>query len=301
MDGDTPFELMGWLGPEVAEPEFERLQDEFIPFEIIGADGPTPAREQPFVWDFAKRINGGQHLPTYHQQVGDCVSMGAAQSGNYLTTYEMYRERKQEEMKLWYPPFIYGTSRVQVGGSRIHGDGSTGAWAAVAMSKYGILFTDDEGVPAYSGDVAREWGRSGPPQQFLTKASTRIVHSAARLNSVAEIREALLNYHMVTIASGRGFQMQPVDYRGFKVFKPSGGWGHQMALIGWRDTPFAGAYRLNSWGSGAHGAPAHDEPPGGAWNLADDLEHELKQYKVELYALSIFDGFPKANIDFSLV
>jgi hypothetical protein len=292
---------MGWLGAETAEPEFARLAGEFSEFQLYGDEPPMVGVDRPFVWDFAKKINNGEHLPTYYQQVGDCVSMGAAHAGNYLSAYQIYRERLQQELKLWYPPYIYGTSRVQVGGGRIRGDGSTGAWAAVAMKKYGVLFSDDPDVPAYSGSIARDWGRAGPPDRYLQLASSRIVHTAARLTSVDQLREALLNYHIVTIASGRGFNMDPVEYRGFHVFKPSGSWAHQMTFIGWRDEPFAGAYRLNSWGAKAHGEPMNGEPPGGAWNLASDIEQELSRYDVELYALSVFDGFPRTDIDFSLV
>lgn len=297
-NGDyVPYELMGWLGPEVAEPEFERLAQNFIPFEVYGVDKPT--RPGPPVWECAKRINGGQHLPTWKQLTGDCVAVGATQAGQYLSAFEIYRLGQEAAFKFWFPPFIYGTSRVQVGNRRIRGAGSTGSWAATAMMKYGVLFMDDEGVPQYSKEIADSWGDTGPAQRFLDLAKDNLVGSAARLRTVEDIREALLNYKMVTVASGRGFNMQPVNYRGYHVFKPQGQWPHQMTFLSWMDEPFAAAYRLNSWGN-AHGQPLNGEPPGGAWNLASDIEKELKQYGVELYALSMFQGFP-AVPNFSLV
>lgn len=235
--------------------------------------------------------------------VHNCVSFGAAHAGMYMACYEIYRLREAEVYKPWFPPFIYGVSRLapDCGNGRLgNSDGSLGSWGATAMMKYGVLFADDPGVPPYSGRVAKAWGsRPGPPREFYQEASDNRVGSAAKLTTVEEIREALLNYHTITIASQQGFEMQPVRYRDHHVFKPSGQWSHQMSLLAWQDDPFPAAYRLNSWGN-AHGDPLNGEPPGGAWNHADDLEKELRRYDVELYALSLFDGFDAAP-DFSIL
>lgn len=133
---NPPFELMGWLGPEVAEPEFARLSSNFIPFQIYGS-AEAPVRTSPGtpIWEFAKRVNGGQHLPTWRQESGDCVAMGCAQAGQYMSVFEIAIRGQEEMFKYWYPPFIYGASRVQVGGGRLRGPGSTGAWGATAMMK----------------------------------------------------------------------------------------------------------------------------------------------------------------------
>lgn len=435
----APLHLTGWAGPQLAEEEFSRLRDRFIQFRILG-DRRTSVG--PHVWEFAKKINGGRHLPNLKQSSGDCVAFGAAQAGQYMSAFEIYKLGQEEIFKYWFPPFIYGTSRVQVGGGRLDGRaGSLGSWAADAMMQYGVLFTDDAGVPAYSGKLADKWGdRPGPPSEHMTTALDNKVGSAARLRTVDEIREALLNYYMITIASNRGFKMESREYKGYHVFKPQGVWSHQMCLspdtsiplvsgqtatllemaesgkaydvyaydtenkqvvtrsavarrtrdsspagmvritldngqtvtatpdhkfmlrdgtyceaqhlhtgeslmplyrrnhkvesvvhlpcetgpvycldveglhnfaveagvfvhnclIGWMDDPFPAAFRLNSWGSDKHGPPLHDEPPGGAWNLADDLEAELRSGEVEVYALSLMNGFPAAP-DFSIL
>lgn len=288
--GDNGSELFGWLGPDVAEPEFERLAGQFIPFGLVGDVLTAPG---PPIWDFAKRVNGGRHIECYKQEIGDCVGNGAAGAVDYMEAYEIGWKGEEEEYHRAYAPFIYGTSRVQIGGGRIPGDGSTGAWAAAAMVKYGILFSDDAGVPPYSGSVSKKWGDPpGPPSEFMRLAKDNLVKSAARLRSIDEVRQALSNYYPVTIASSRGFAMKPVVKDGYHVFKPQGTWMHQMCLLGWMDEPFAAAYRMNSWGENPHGKPLNGEPPGGAWNLASDLEQEIKTRDVELYALSLFNGFP---------
>lgn len=231
--------------------------------------------------------------------ISNCVSFGCAQAGQYMSAFEVAWRGQEEEFKRWYPPYIYGMSRCapDLGNGRLgNGDGSTGAWGAGALQKYGVLFADDAGVPAYSGSVAKQWGRSGPPREFQELAKDNPVKSCAKLSSVNEIRDALINYHPCTIASMRGFEMQPVNVQGFHVFKPSGSWPHQMCLLAWMDSPFAAAYRLNSWGMSSHGNPLNGEPAGGAWNRSEDLERELKSGDVEVYALSAFEGFPgRAN------
>ena len=287
----------GWAGEKAAVAAYEQCKDQFSKFNIVGS---TPSEPGPPIWEYAKKLNGGQHLPTWQQESGDCVSMGMVQAGQYSSVYEIIKRREEEQFKFWYPPFIYGTSRVQIGGG-MWGPGSTGAWAAAAVKQYGVLFEDDRNVPSYSGRIADRWGRSGPPREFLELASDNLVKTAAPLDSVDEIRESLLNYHMVTVASNRGFSMQPYEKQGYHVGRPRGRWPHQMCFIAWMDKPFKAAYRMNSWGPNAHGNPFNGEPAGGFWNLASDIEAELRRYDVELYAISAFDGFPAADIDYSIL
>ena len=64
--------LCGWIG-ELAEPEFARLADRFVPFRFVG---PKMEKPGPPIWEFAKRVNGGQHLPRQIQAVGDCFIAG---------------------------------------------------------------------------------------------------------------------------------------------------------------------------------------------------------------------------------
>lgn len=286
----------GWLGIETADREFSRLQDNFINFQIVGAGEDKPGIP---IWQFAKRLNNGDHIKTWYQETGDCVSMGAAQAGNYLTAAAICHYRQPIQFKLWYPPYIYATSRTapDCGAGRLgRSAGSTGAWAATAMMKYGVVFEDDEGVPKYSGRLADSWGYSGAPKEFYELASDNLVKSAARLETVDQIREALINYYPVTIASSQGFELDVKDGR--RIYVPSGTWNHQMCFIAWQDEPFPAAYRLNSWGDST-GDPLNGEPIGGAWQSAESIKREL-QTGVEVYALSNFEGFP-ARSGISLV
>lgn len=286
-----PKHLMGWLEEQVLEAR-EECESAEEPFKVIGKPPPCPP---PPIWTLTKKINNGKHLPTLEQAIGDCVAFGVAQAGARLQVAEIVSLHQAELLKPWYPPFIYGISRVQVGGGQIDGDGSTGAWGATAVNEYGILFNDDDDVPPYSGEIARSWGRTpGPPAKHIYTAESRPVETISRLTTIAQIRDALCNYYPVTIASSRGFRMKPVDREGFHVFVPEGTWMHQMSLIAWMDEPFQAAYRLNSWGPDAHGTPLNDEPPGGAWCTVECLADELRNRYTEVYSYAAFEGYPSA-------
>ena len=295
-----PLELFGWLGPAIANQAYEELlsQTYKVPggsrpfFRDFLIQGQSPAHSGPPIWEYEKVLLGGKYLETNRQEVGDCVAHGAAQAGERMAAYEIVRGGQEEELHRFFPPYIYACSRVDIGGSRIPGDGSTGAWGAAAMQKLGILFSDDEEVPVYSGSLARNWGRSGAPQKFKKLAKDNPVKSAARLRSVEQIREALINHYPCTFACMWDFQMQPIEYRGYHCFRRGQRvGGHQTCLLAWISEPFEGAYLLGSWGPAAHGTPLNGEPPGGAWVRAEDLKSILRS-DAEVFALSQFEGFP---------
>lgn len=290
-DEEPPKHLMGWR-PDLAPVALKACQPHFSHYDC--EDNQRPPAPTP-IWELTKRINNGRHLPTFRQETGDCVGAGLAQAGARLQVAEIATLYQEELLKLWNTAFIYGISRVQIGGGRIPGPGSTGAWGAAAVKQYGVLFDSDVGVPPYSGHLSDRWGdRPGPPEEFQAIAADNLVRTIAPLVSIEDLRDALCNYHPITVASMQGFRMKPIERDGFHVFVPEGTWTHQMALIAWMDEPFPAAYRLNSWGPNAHGTPLNEEPPGGAWCTADVLEHELSNPQHEFFTYSKFDGFPSA-------
>ena len=286
--------LCGWIG-ELAEPEFARLADRFVPFRFVGSKMEKPG---PPIWEFAKRVNGGQHLPRQIQAVGDCVSFGVAQAGKYLACFQRAILGRQEEYHEWFPPYIYGISRCapECGNGRLGGgDGSLGSWGAIAVQKYGVLFSDDQGVPKYSGSVARQWGRNpGPPADMKALARDNPVKSAARVTTVDEVRDALMNYCPCTFACAWSYSNEAKVEKDRAALVDTGRvvGGHQVCLLDWRDDPFPAAYLLNSWP--IEYKQFWGEPPGGAWLRAEDLQRKLRG-ETEVYALSMFDGFRGAR------
>jgi len=283
--------LCGWI-PELVEPEWEKLKHNFTPFSCVGGlDKPGPP-----IWEFSKLVNGGQHLKTWFQQTGDCVSMGATQATEYLHCYEIAAAKEEEEFHRIFPPYVYGISRCapDCGAGQMGGQaGSTGSWAATAMMKYGMLFVDDEGCPQYSGRLADQWGRRGPPDQFKQIARDNVVKLASRQTAVDGIRTALINYNPCTLAISWNFGEGAVEHQGYRVLQSSRRvmGGHQVCLIAWMDEPFEAAFMLNSWGTDKHSGPDHGEPPGGAWMLRRDLERHLQGGdQTEVYSLTGFSG-----------
>jgi hypothetical protein len=300
-----PSDRFGWILPSERSAAVQRQVEEVIggmPSFFVAGQSRSTARVRLVLWEYARRVNGGKHLPTFRQEVGDCVSQGAANAVNYLSAMEIVRLSEGERYRPAFQPYIYGISRVQIGGGRLgNSDGSVGAWAAEGVRRFGILAADDGDVPRYSGSLARQWGRGvGPPAEFVERARPHVVRSTSLVTRYEQVRDALANGYPVTVASNQGFQMRPRVDRGKAWGVPSGSWAHQMCLIGVDDDPVRpGCYCLNSWGEEAHGSPAGDEPPGGFWVDAETVTRMTRQQ--DSFAFSQFEGFPEQDLDFRLV
>lgn len=290
--------LTGWLGPEIAEEEKTKARnagfvvgvDEAEAAGILYAADPTVFRP---IWEICKTVLGTD-LPAGRQEVGDCVSWGMKQAGEHRQIIEIAMGQ-EETFRKWFAPWIYATSRNQIG-SGLSGDGSLGVWAAAAVAKYGVLFEDDPGVPNYSGTLARQWGskanKTNPIYAKFFDIASDNPATCVEVKTVDEAVRMIRDYRRpLTIASMRGFRMEPRKYKGYHVFVPSGTWAHQMCWIEYNEE-LGALYRLNSWGPNAHGAPLNGETPGGAWNLLEDIEKEFKTMQTECFALVEFEGDP---------
>lgn len=290
----------GWAGPEAvqqAAPIVAAMPD----FELTGVRRDN-SRANVRLWRFARQVNGGVDLPTFRQEIGDCVSMGAANAVNYLACTQIARDGHASDYHAAFPPYIYGTSRHQIGHDRLgRSDGSVGAWAAEAVRQFGVLAADSSGVPAYSGSVATQWGLAGPPDEFVSRAAPFRVRTVAPVKSAGAVRDAVCNGYPVTIASDWGGLMKPPIVDGRFVNRRATTWNHQMCVIGYdgesgREPYF---YVLNSWGATAHGTPPDDAVPGGFWVRTRDMESIVAQG--DSFAYSSFDGFPAQSLDFRVI
>lgn len=236
--------------------------------------------------------------------VHNCVSFGAASAIDHLACWEIARLKQPERFRKAFQPYIYGTSRVQIGGGRLgNSDGSLGSWGAQAMLQYGILPSDAQGVPTYSGNVAKTWGRSGPPKEMLDFAKPFVIKSAAEIGSYEAARDALTNGYALTYASNRGhamdLQLDQATGKGWHHGNDT--WPHQRCVIAVDDDPKRpGVFVLNSWGAQAH-VPNNDGPTGGGWFDAEEFDRDLHKSGVECFALSLFDGFPADNFKPSFI
>jgi hypothetical protein len=154
---------------------------------------------------------------------------------------------------------LYGFSRVEVGKGRIGGDGSTGAWAARAVTDWGVLKRRVYGeydFRKYSGQLARTYGRSGVPNDLEPIARERIVDTTSLVVTDDEAKAALYNGYPLPVCSNQGFK-QTRDKYGF--CDPSGNWAHCMLARGICMAKRGGSFELaipiqQSWGESPTGS-----------------------------------------------
>ncbi len=156
----------------------------------------------------------------------NCVSFGAKNAVEYVQMYPL----ANGERIVWkrvFPPYLYGCGRVFIGKGQIgaNEDGSLGVWQAKAVMEYGVIPIDAPNCPPYSGNVAKQWGGSGPPKDFVPVGKEHLIKSAASVKSWNDVLTALTNGYPVTIASNVGFDME-AQRDGFHHNTTS--WGHQM-------------------------------------------------------------------------
>lgn len=302
----TPEEVrFGWNEP-LARVEAPRIAALTPAFAVTDADGHvvSGAGRNAELWKFVKVVNSGRHLPTWKQESGDCVSMGWSNAIAYRQAVQIASEHRQEVLKIPFPPYMYGISRVQIGKRQLgRGAGSTGAWAAQGSQSYGVYPLEQATAAgyAYSGSLADQWGRQGPPPRAVEFASRYRIRTVSQVRSWEDVRDAVVHGYPVTVASNIGFEGGYYDEDGKRWLRPSGRWAHQMCIVGVEDRPAhtKGAYVLNSWGEDAHPRPLNDEPRGGFWVEWPTIQRMVAQN--DSWAYSDFDGFPAENsIDWNI-
>jgi len=306
----------GWLGPNLEREQWyiARSEEE----EILAMDGVTRPhyfefseyprknirslqelyKDRIFTWMLERNLFSVDRLPyqlipTYTQDTGNCVAAAVAGTGQKLQVIEMSCGGEEEEFREWYIPWIYAVSRNQIG-SGMKGAGSLGIWGAKAVNKYGVLFTDDIGVPPTAG-YSDKWGSRRNSGRISNTSYGHFVDIASdnkldviRCTDVDQLVECMDAGMQATIASYQGFKVE--KYRGLHMYRPSGKWAHQMHITDIRRDPELMFYRMNQWGPN-HTKPLNGETPGGAWYAAADLEKEWNN-RVEVYTYTRFNGEP---------
>lgn len=296
----TPdFQKFGWGDPSVENPaemarrEYDLIGDRFESFYIANPSGSTEGKTSR-LWETNRKVIGDDR-PNVPQETGDCVSRGMMNCIEYLQCQEILAGDR-EEFRPVFSPYLYGTGRVYIGRGQLRGGaGSLGSWQAEAVKKYGVLRTDYAGVPSYSGRVADQWGDSDQPwKRFVDEGDDHLVRSAAKINDLDDLRDALINLYPCTIASMQAFKMQPSS-DGYHHPDPSEEWPHQMAIVGYSDDarkPWVGI--LNSWGD-IHGTVIDWETgeawPAGMLRVHPDIVAKMIRTG-ECFAVSRFDGYP---------
>lgn len=287
-DGSLAF---GWIDDPEAVRECVALMQcgRFCETLAFAAENEQP--EDVYLWERCRAVTGDVLPPRDQKDVGSCVGVATATAIEHLLC-EQIAAGSCEEFRELASEVIYGGSRVEIGGGRVRGDGSVGAWAAKFVKDYGIVPRGVYGkhdLRAYDERLCREFGRRGVPENPKVIAKEHPVRGVAQVKTWEECRAAIRNGYPVLVCSSQGFEFER-DAAGFCA--PQGKWYHAMAVVGVRGGERPGGFLLNSWGPDVHTGPRVPEgaPVAGFWVDAATLDRMLRQG--DSWAFSQAAGFP---------
>ncbi len=257
---------------------------------------PYVGPDDVFLWDASRKVLGDLIPPRDQGPIGACVGFGTATAVEHLSCVQIAGGSREEFRELT-PELIYAGSRVEIGGGRIRGDGSIGAWAARFVQQYGVVPRGVFGrfdLQKYDAARCRMLGDSGVPNELEPVAKQHPVKSITNVRSWPECRAAIRNGYPMIVCSSQGFRMMR-DADGFGV--PQGTWYHCMAIVGVCGGRRPGGFVVNSWGANAHSGPLGPGNPtaAGFWIDAAILERMLSQG--DSWAMSNLTGFPTRRLD----
>lgn len=292
----SPHPATGWV------PDADAVAAVSATLEVkVFADTPAgqvPARDLPksvYGWKPYVQLFGRPPPVKNQLDVGSCVSFGTNTAVERTLAGEIVRRKgDRAEFSLFVEEATYGGSRVEVGGGRIRGDGSVGAWAAKWVTEWGMIPRqkyDAIDLTSYNTSLCRDWGRNGVPASFEAVAKKYPIKSTVRVNSWAEAKASLAQDYNIAVCSNQGFARQR-DSRG--VARASGNWAHCMCLDGYHTDENGSEYGhiTNSWGTTYHTGPVGwGDPNGdGFWAEASVIDRMLRQG--DSWAFSGVTGFP---------
>jgi len=288
---------MGWIDdPEAVK----TIISENNVRQVSELIGPTDAVDRRQVTDltiYLKKVYG-ERWYLNQGSCGSCVAFGAALACDTLVAIEIVERSMDKPTGRTDPMSIYWGSRVEIGGNRLWGQGSVGAWAAKWLKDYGVLIQANYpgcDLSTYSAGVCcGPNANRGVPNELESIARQHPVKDYAQCKTFEDLARAIESGYPVTVASNQGFT-RTRDAKGFA--KPSGRWGHQMVIVGVRhDVP--GALVANSWGPYFTGGP-DDLSPACFW--ADDTTIGNMLGQGDSFALSNIQGWPCKRLSASVL
>ncbi len=255
MNDDTPFvpPAEGWVDDQESVWQTIRaLEAGGVPHlfgdaapHLLVNDDDAPV----FLWVAEEKVLGSRFRSWNQKGVGSCVGFGNGRAGQDVLLWEIAAgEPEQWPGAEISPEVIYGGSRVEVGGGRINGDGSVGAWAAKWVKEWGLVPRGVYGsldLTTYNESTCRRLGSQGIPTDVEGLARLHPVTGIAMVRNGDEFWAALGGGKPVALCSNRGFASRL--RAGFDT--PSGVWNHCMEGRGRFRHPSKGKSGVlqNSW------------------------------------------------------
>lgn len=296
-DGKT-YPAFGWnRDPEQIDENLNVLVTE--QFDDTPAGKAKLGDEDVFLWRAVRKVSnrGPPWYPNINQgPVGACVGAGTKHTIDVSQAMQIVNGVRAE-WKALCAEVIYGGSRVEIGGGRIRGDGSVGAWAAKFVQQFGVVPMEKIGaydLTAFSPARARQFGSTGVPAELEAVAKEHPVKSTALVKSWADVKKAIQQGYPVAVCSDQGFSMTR-DATG--LARPMGTWAHCMSIIAVATVNGKErAFVLNSWGDEAHtgGVWPEDMPVSGFWADAAVIDRMVRQG--DSFAYSDMTGFPSRRV-----
>jgi hypothetical protein len=247
-------------------------------------------RKDAFLYKAFTEVLGGP--PNYPaQQIGDCTSFGSGHAVDLLQCIDIVLSGgDKSQFRETSTEVIYGFGR-EVANMLGRGDGCYGTAVAKGLTQMGAL--PREKVGAYSGQRAKQYGRSGVPADFKALAAEFKLGAATLVTTTDEAEAALANGYPFIICSNVGFAT-PRNQDG--VCEARGAWPHCMCVAGVRTKGSERQFLvLQSWGSSQPSGPTTDEqPPFSFWIHGKDLARVLRAQ--DSLAFSKFTGFTPRKI-----
>lgn len=289
------FYTPGWIDDPVA---VQHVQSTLaVPvFATTAANEVSDLPDHAYLWEAHRKQFGANPEPKNQGSVGSCVSFGTNTAIRRTMACEIFAG-ELEEFRDIAEEVTYGGSRIEVGGGRIRGDGSVGAWAAKFVEQWGVVARAVYGsldLSRYSESRCRDFGRNGVPSDLEDAARQHPVKTVTQVRNWEEAKRALASGYGIAICSDQGFEMRR-DGRG--IADPRGSWAHCMALDGYHvEAGREYGHIENSWGPDAHTGPVGwgDPPTSGFWAESGVIDRMLRQN--DSWAFSAVQGFPARSL-----
>lgn len=292
-------DFKGWIeNPHEVEATIKTMQSPIFALAPGADELSADENKNVLLYENVRAICNAD-APKGPQGIGDCVSWAYGNLTNYTQCVQMSTalrdanllgasaaEQSEFLKSQGLPTYeeiatesIYALSRVEVGGQRnSYSDGSVGAWAAKAMTQYGVLSRpalERLGQPGkYDPKRAKTWGAKGLPDEFEPVAKLNPFKIMSMVTSFSEAAKLIANGKPVAVCSNRGFSMTR-DRQGF--CSPKGIWYHAMLFMAVRwDRP--GLCCSQSWGQNTPSGPTDlGQPDNTFWVDEKVVDYMLSQ------------------------